>query len=124
MAQELIMDRNTESAINTARILYIVHALTLVFSLGTLSIIPTLINYVKRGETAGTVAHSHHTWMIRSFWYFVLWMAMGWLIMFTLGWILIGFPLAWGIWIIAVLWKAYRLIRGFLDLNENRPMPV
>lgn len=124
MAQELVMDRNSESAINTARILYIVHAITLVFSLGTLSIIPTLINYVKRGETAGTVAHSHHTWMIRSFWYFILWMAMGWLIMFTLGWILIGIPMAWGIWIIAMLWKAYRLIRGFLDLNENRPMPV
>jgi uncharacterized membrane protein len=25
---------------------------------------------------------------------------------------------------VAWLWMAYRIIRGFLDLNNNRPMPV
>ncbi len=124
MSQELVMDRNSEDAKNTARVLYLVHAVTFLFSLGLLSILPTIFNYVKRGETVGTVAHSHHTWMIRSFWFYALWMGMGWLILFTLGWILIGIPIAWGIWGITWVWKAYRLIRGFLDLNSNKPMPV
>jgi uncharacterized membrane protein len=124
MSQELVMDRNSEDARNTARVLYLVHALTFVLSLGLLSILPTIFNYVKRGEAVGTVAHSHHTWMIRSFWFYALWMGMGWLIFLTLGLILIGIPIAFGIWGLVWVWKAYRLIRGFLDLNNNKPMPV
>ena len=124
MSQELVMDRNNEDEKNTARVLYLVHAVTFLLSLGLLSILPTILNYVKRGETVGTLAHSHHTWMIRSFWFYALWMGMGWLILFTLGWILIGIPIAWGIWGITWVWKAYRLIRGFLDLSSNKPMPV
>ncbi len=124
MAQELVMDRNTEDAKNAARVLYLVHALTFVFSLGLLSIIPVMFNYVKRAETVGTLVHSHHTWMIRSFWFYALWMLVGWIIFITLGFILIGIPIAWAIWSLTWVWKAYRLIRGFLDLNANKPMPV
>ena len=124
MSQELVMDRNAQDAVNTARVLYLVHAATFLLSLGLLSILPTLFNYVKRGESVGTVAHSHHTWMIRSFWFYALWMFMGWLIFVTLGFILIGIPMAFAIWGLAWVWKAYRLIRGFLDLNSLKPMPV
>jgi uncharacterized membrane protein len=28
------------------------------------------------------------------------------------------------VWGLAWLWMAYRIIRGFLDLNNGRPMPV
>ena len=123
MTQELVLDRKLEDAKNLARILYLVHAVTFVFSLGLLSIIPVIINYMKRDDAAGTIVHSHHSWMIRSFWYYVLWMAVGFVILFTLGFILIGIPIAWAIWCVAWLWKAYRLIKGFIDLNENRAMP-
>ena len=58
--------------------------------------------------------------MIRSFWFYALWMVIGGILFVTL----IGIPLAWLIWTVAWLWKAYRLIRGFLDLNSNKPMPV
>lgn len=124
MSQQLILDSNTEDAKNLARILYFVHGLTFVFSLGLLSILPVIVNYIKRDDAQGTIVHSHHTWMIRSFWFYILWMVVGGLILFTLGWILIGFPLAWAIWIGAWIWKAYRLIKGFIDLNNNRAMPV
>jgi uncharacterized membrane protein len=36
----------------------------------------------------------------------------------------IGIPVAALIWLGAWLWKAYRLIRGFLDLDANKAMPV
>ncbi len=124
MSQQLILDGNQEDAKNMARILYLVHGVTFVFSLGLLSILPLIVNYIKRDDAKGTIAHSHHTWMIRSFWFYVLWMVVGGVIMFTLGFILIGIPIAWAIWTLAWIWKAYRLIKGFLVLNSNRAMPV
>jgi uncharacterized membrane protein len=36
----------------------------------------------------------------------------------------IGIPAAFLIWLGAWIWKAYRLIRGLLDLNANKSMPV
>jgi len=35
----------------------------------------------------------------------------------------IGIPAAMLVWTVAWLWKAYRLIKGLLDLNENKTMP-
>ena len=120
MSQELILERRVEDAKHLARILYIIHALTFFFSLGILSVIPLIVNYLKRPETAGTFVHSHHTWMIRSFWWYVIWVIVGAVLFVTI----IGIPLAYVVWFVVWVWKAYRLVRGFLDLNDNRPMPV
>lgn len=119
MADVIVNDTSTTSIKNTARMLYIVHAVTFFFSLGLFNLIPLIINYVKRGEAAGTWVFSHHTWMIRSFWIYVVLMAVGWVLFFTL----IGIPLAWLLWVGAWIWEAYRLIRGFIDLNDNKAMP-
>ena len=124
MSQELVYERGVEDAKQFARILYVAHALTFIFSAGMLSILVLIVNYVKRPDTAGTIVYSHHTWMIRSFWWYAVWFAIATVIFFTLGLILIGLPIAWGIWGIAWIWMAYRIIRGFLDLNNNRAMPV
>ena len=120
MSQELVMERGVEDSKQWARILYVIHALTFFFSLGMLSFVPLIVNYVKRPETAGTMVHSHHTWMIRSFWFYILWVAIAVVLAFTI----ILIPLAWLVGIAAWVWKAYRLIRGFLDLNSNKGMPV
>ncbi|WP_026354195.1 DUF4870 family protein [Massilia niastensis] len=120
MSQELVMERGVEDSKQWARILYIIHALTFFFSLGMLSFVPLIVNYVKRPETSGTMVYTHHTWMIRSFWFYALWMALGFVLFATI----IGIPLAWLVWGVAWVWKAYRLIRGFLDLNSNKAMPV
>lgn len=120
MSQQLVLDSSLEETKQFARIMYVVHGLTFFFSLGMLSIIPVIVNYVKRPYTEGTLVYSHHTWMIRSFWFYVLWMIVGGALFITI----IGIPLAWLVWAGAWLWKAYRLIKGFVDLNNNRPMPV
>jgi uncharacterized membrane protein len=124
MSQELVYERGVEDAKQFARILYVAHALTFFFSAGMLSILVLIVNYIKRPDTAGTMVYSHHTWMIRSFWWYAIWFVIATVIFFTLGLILIGLPIAWGIWGIAWVWMAYRIIRGFLDLNNNRAMPV
>jgi uncharacterized membrane protein len=120
MSQELVFDSGLEDAKQFARILYVVHMLTFFFSLGMLSIIPVIVNYVKRPYTVGTIVYSHHTWMIRSFWIYIACMALAVALFITF----IGIPLAWLVGVLAWVWKAYRLIRGFIDLNNNRAMPV
>ena len=120
MTQDLILDSKIQSEKNTARLLYIVHGLTFFFSLGLLSIIPLIINYSKRPDTQGTLVYSHHSWMIHSFWWFVVWMVVGGILFVTV----ILLPLAYIVWGVAWLWKAYRLIRGFIAINTNDPMPA
>jgi len=120
MSQEIVYERGIEDAKQFARLLYVAHAATFFFSLGTLSILVLIFNYVRRPETAGTMVYSHHTWMIRSFWFYLLWMGVA----FVLAVTIIGIPLAWLVGAGAWVWMAYRIIRGFLDLNSNRAMPV
>ncbi|HEV7816734.1 MAG TPA: hypothetical protein VGP06_16740 [Janthinobacterium sp.] len=120
MSNEIVLDSGLRSAKNLAWWLYLVHAASFLFSLGLLSFIPLAINYIKRGDTLGTFVHSHHTWQIRSFWWYLVWMVAGGVLWMTL----VGIPLAFLVWIVAWLWKAYRLLKGFLDLNDNKAMPV
>ena len=119
MSQNIVFDNQTTTAKSLAFMLYLGHGASFLFSLGLFSFIPLIINYVKRDDTAGTFVHSHHSWQIRSFWWFFLWMLIGGAVALTI----IGIPVAMLIWAGAWLWKAYRLIKGTIDLNNNRPMP-
>jgi len=118
MAQDLVLDSRTDSAKSWAWWLYVAHAVSFLFTLGLFSFIPLILNYVKRPETEGTFVHSHHSWQIRSFWWYVVWMAVGWILFATI----IGILVAWIVWVGAWVWKAYRLIRGFIALNNNEPV--
>jgi len=120
MTQELVFDNKLHSLKNLAWWLYLFHGASLVFSLGLLSFIPLIISYLKREDAANTFVYSHHTWQIRSFWWYLVWAAVGGVLFMTV----IGIPLAFLVWGIAWIWKAYRLIKGLLDLNDNKPMPV
>jgi uncharacterized membrane protein len=120
MSQELVLDARLESGKTTAWWLYIIHAVSFVFSLGLFSVIPLVLNYVQRPTTAGTFVHSHHTWMIRSFWWYVVWVAVGAVLFATF----ILIPVAWLVWLGAWLWKAYRLISGIMRLNRNEAAAV
>jgi uncharacterized membrane protein len=121
MMQELVLDTQLQlqSRKNLAWWLYLFHAASLVFSLGAFSWIPLIVSYLKRPEAAGTFVYSHHSWQIRSFWWYVVWMALGGLLWLTI----IGIPLAMVVFFVAWVWKAYRLLRGFFALNDNKPMP-
>jgi uncharacterized membrane protein len=120
MNQELVLDEKLQTLKNLAWVLYLFHAASLVFSMGAFSWIPLIISYVKRGDAAGTFVYSHHTWQIRSFFWYLFWMALGVLLFISI----IGIPLAWLIWVGAWIWKAYRLIKGFMDLNANKAMEI
>ncbi len=101
-----------------ARMLYLVHGLSFVFTLGTLSFILLIINYVKRPDTAGTFVYSHHNWMINTFWIYFGLCCLAWVLVFTI----IGLPLALILFGFNWLYTAYRLIKGFMELNVSRPV--
>lgn len=90
--------------------------------LSLVGIVGVIIAYVSRGDSRGTWAESHLTWLIRTFWWSLLWDAIGvLLVMFTL---FIAYPIAWVIWVATAIWVIYRVVRGFLLFTERRPIPA
>lgn len=120
MNQEIVFDAGLQSAKNLVWWLYFFHGLGLVLSLGLLSWLPLIVNYIKRGDAAGTFVYSHHRWQIRSFWWYLFWMCAGGLLWITI----IGIPLAVLVWSLAWIWKAYRIIKGWLALEDDKAMPM
>jgi uncharacterized membrane protein len=91
--------------------------------MGLVGIAGLIVAYVKRGDAQGTWVASHFTWLIRTFWYSLLWGVVGAVVLLVLGIILIGIPIALLIWAVASIWVIYRVIRGYLVFKESRPMP-
>jgi uncharacterized membrane protein len=120
MSSDTYADMEVESGKNLLWWLYLMHGASFLFSLGALSFIPLIVNYIKRADAGSNFIRSHHSWQIRSFWWYLVWMASGAMAFLTL----VGIPLAFVIWAAAWVWKAYRLIRGFLDLRNTMPMPA
>jgi uncharacterized membrane protein len=86
-----------------------------VFLIGLSAIVAVVINYVKRDEVAGTWLESHFRWQIRTFWFGLLWG--------VLGALLFVFVVGWFILIADAVWIIYRIVKGWLNLNDGKPMP-
>jgi len=43
-------------------------------------------------------------------------------ILLTLGWILIGIPIAIAIFIAIDIWVIYRLVKGYLNFKDSKPV--
>jgi len=90
------------------------------FLTGWPSIIAVILNYVKRGDVRGTWLESHFRWQIRTFWFGLLWVALcGLFIVATLG---IGILVAWLPLGVVSMWFIYRIARGWIALNNRKPM--
>ena len=90
------------------------------FLTGWPSLIAVILNYVKRSDVRGTFLDSHFSWQIRTFWFALLWtvVALGLAITIVL------IPVAWGVAFAAGVWVLYRIVRGWLALISERPMPM
>ena len=89
------------------------------FLTGWPSIIAVIINYAKRNEVRGTYLDSHFGWQIRTFWYTLLWLAIAAMLFLTV----IGIVLAYIVAVSAGIWVVYRIIRGWVALDDGRSMP-
>ncbi len=88
-----------------------------------LGIVGVIVCYVKRDDAAGTWVASHFTWLVRTFWWSLLWAMIGWLVLLTLGLILVGIPIAIAIFLASAIWVIYRVVRGYLLFKESRAIP-
>lgn len=122
------------SLVTLAHVVYGLHALSLVigafgaatiigsFLFGWPSIIAVVINYVKRGEVAGTWLESHFRWQIRTFWYAAFWSILVVVVSLPLTLVLIGFA-TWALGMFALgVWATYRIVRGWLALNDRKAL--
>lgn len=91
---------------------YVLQALS--FVLGVTSILGVILNYLRLNEVRGTWVESHFVWQIRTFWFQLLWSLVG----LITSVILIGF-IVWGA---VYFWTLYRVVKGWLNLADDRPM--
>ncbi|MBI3146491.1 MAG: hypothetical protein HYZ18_14810 [Pseudogulbenkiania sp.] len=110
-----LIDRETERKLNNLTLtIYILQALSLF--VGVTAIVAIIINYLKRDETRGTLYESHFLWQMRTFWWGLLGLALGYLTVF----LLVGFVILFAVYV----WLIYRVVKGFLNLNDGKPMPL
>ena len=95
-----------------AQVVYLCQILSFLF--GVTAIAGIIINYLKRDQAKGTWLESHFTWQIRTFWFGLMWSAVGFItLVFFIGFFVL---LADAVWIL------YRAIKGWLLLRENKPI--
>ena len=92
--------------------------------IGVLGIVGVIVAYAVADKARGTRLESHVRWLTRTFWWSLIWSVIGGLFFVTLGLILIGIPIAIGIWLVATIWVAYRVVRGFLRFSDKQPAPT
>jgi len=90
---------------------------------GIVGIVGIILAYVKRSEATGTWLESHYRWLIRTFWYSLLWGAIGAVVFVVLAIIIVGLFIGYLIWVATTIWVLYRLVRGYLLFNESKPIP-
>jgi uncharacterized membrane protein len=73
-----------------------------------------IVNYLRREQAAGTWLESHFTWQIRTFWWSLAWCVLG----IATAVVLVGIFILIG----SGAWFVYRIVRGWIELNEGRPM--
>ena len=120
-----------EGLVTLAHVIYGLHAFSALtgmlspamiltaFLSGWPSIIAVILNYVKRSEVRATWLDSHFSWQIRTFWFALLWLAIGAVLFITV----IGIPFAIVLWFATGIWVLYRIIRGWLALSSRKELP-
>jgi uncharacterized membrane protein len=107
-------DEKLASLKTLATVIYALYAVSLFF--GVTAIIAIVLNYIKREDVQGTWLESHFRWQISTFWWGLLWLVVG-----AITWIIL---IGWLVWGVACIWFIYRIAKGWLNLNDNKPMPV
>ncbi|MDX8377630.1 MAG: hypothetical protein R8L53_06360 [Mariprofundales bacterium] len=113
MTDEIItVNKNNNSQKMITTVIYALQAA--VFLSGITFIIAVIINYVKKDDVRGTWLESHFKWQIRTFWFAMLWSVIGIISYF--------FLIGYFILIANTIWVIYRIIKGWLRLNDNKEM--
>ena len=92
-------------------VIYALYAASLL--VGMTALVAIVINYIKKDDVVGTYLESHFRWQIRTFWYALLWAAIG-VVTYVL---LIGMLILF----IDFVWFLYRIIRAGSTSTKTAP---
>ena len=103
-----------QSLVKLTHVIYALDAASLF--IGLTGIVAIVMAYLKRDEARGSFLESHYTWIIRTFWIGLAGAIVGgatmW--MFGLGMIIVG---------VVIVWYVYRIVKGWLALNDGKALP-
>jgi len=133
---------------DAAWIAYVLHAVGYLSAMMWPALIGLVLNYVKRGDGRGGFVDSHHEWLIRTFWFGLLWYLLSVGALLWSAWPVVqsvlrsasapgAFVLDWETIFTVIgaaalgcfglfltwLWLLYRVIRGVIGLANAKPMP-
>ena len=125
MNQIVQLDERESSLKTVGHVSYLLHLIVAVGAVMpgaqasiALLIVAFVIDLVKRDSAVGSWQESHFSWRIRT----VLWAAGLYLVTAPL-WLLLLVP-GWIAWGVISIWFLYRIVRGWMNLNANLPMPA
>ncbi len=121
-----VQSADSEKAQNLKTVGWVSYFLHLIVAVGALIpgaqaglvllIIALVIDLVKKDEAAGTWQASHFSWRIRS----VIWAGILYVVTFPL-FLLLYLPGAIA-WLGISIWFLYRIVRGMVAMNNNKPV--
>lgn len=134
----LLSEEKQRSLVTYNHLTYLLYVLSY-FSAGILGIVPIIMNYGKRHDADNTWLATHFDWQIKTFWYSIVLYVIGIImIVFAIGGLgigvmtesnsfTIGAVLLTGLGSLTIvftaIWNFYRIVRGWIALSDNRPIP-
>jgi uncharacterized membrane protein len=114
MGDDIAPDPRLKSLKDITTIAYALQAAG--FLVGVTFLAAVILNYIKLEDVRGTLYESHFRWQIRTFWWGLLWGLIGVLTI----WVAVGFLIL----AVNTIWVIYRILKGWLNLSEGKPMPA
>src|SRR5687768_1938829 len=108
------VDPKMKEQITITHVIYGMYAASLL--IGISAIVGIVLNYIKRDDVAGTWLESHFRWQIRTFWYGLLWGVLGAILLLVI--------VGWFVLVADAIWIIYRIVKGWLYLNDGTPLPT
>jgi uncharacterized membrane protein len=112
MAETVLTEGDEKRLRDLALLVYVLQAVG--FLIGVTWIVAVIVNYVKMDEVRNTWLESHFNWQIRTFWFGLA----GWIVGVITLIVLVG----WLILLAVTIWAIYRVVKGWLYLNERKPL--
>jgi uncharacterized membrane protein len=100
----------SDSEKRTLQLVYILQAIG--FFTGITFIAAVIINLIKESDMDSAVAKAHSKWQIRTFVWSAIWSVLGSFLIF----VVVGYFML----VANVIWTLYRVIKGFIKLNEGK----
>ncbi|MEP7058877.1 MAG: hypothetical protein ABI809_14010 [Caldimonas sp.] len=125
MNEIIELDQPQRSLKNLGHVSYLLHTIVAIGAVlpgvqgsVVLLLVAFALDMFKKDDAAGSWQESHFRWRIRS----VLW-AGGLYLLTSPLWLLLIVP-GWIAWALISIWFLYRIVRGWLNLSNNQPMPA